>query len=88
MSLIVIDTEAFNQLMKKLDVIEEKMNQPSTSLEELWLDNEQLCNYLNISTRTLQTYRDNAVLKYSQYGAKIWYRYQDVQTFLEKHQRG
>ena len=74
--------------MKKLEATEQKIAQSSQEPEDLWWDNEHLCKYLNISTRTLQTYRDNAVLKYSQYGAKIWYRYQDVQTFLEKHQRG
>ena len=85
MSLVVIDTDAFNQLMKKLDVIEEKLNKGFHHPEDLWWDNEQLCNYLNISSRTLQSYRDNHVIKYSQYGAKIWYRYQDIQAFLDKH---
>ena len=88
MSLVLIETDAFNQLMKKLDVIEQKITQSSQGPEDLWWDNEQLCKYLNISTRTLQAYRDNGVIKYSQYGAKIWYRYQDVQTFLNKHRVG
>ena len=87
MSHIIIDTEAFNELLKKLEAIEEKINQGSSEPEDYWWDNEQLCKYLNISTRTLQTYRDNGVIKYSQYGAKIWYRYQDVQAFLEKHRK-
>jgi hypothetical protein len=84
----MIDTEALDLLMKKLDAIEQKITQSSQDPEELWWDNEQLCKYLNISTRTLQTYRDNGVIKYSQYGAKIWYRFQDVQSFLNKHRVG
>lgn len=88
MSLVMIDTEALDLLMKKLDAIEQKITQSSQDPEELWWDNEQLCKYLNISTRTLQTYRDNGVIKYSQYGAKIWYRFQDVQSFLNKHRVG
>lgn len=83
----MIDTEAFKQIMSKLDAIEEKLNAKSEVPEELWLDNEQLCSYLNISSRTLQNYRDNGVIKFSQYGAKIWYRYQDVQDFLNGHSR-
>ena len=68
----MIDTEAFEQIMKKLNAIEEKLSTKTETLEELWLDNEQLCSYLNISSRTLQNYRDNGVIKFSQYGAKIW----------------
>ena len=85
MSHIIIDTEAFNKLMNKLDAIEDKLNHGFQEPEDLWWDNQQLCNYLNISARTLQTYRDDGVIKYSQYGAKIWYRYKDVQIFLEKN---
>lgn len=88
MSIVMIDTDAFSQLMKKLDAIEQKIAQSSREPEDLWWDNEQLSEYLNISTRTLQAYRDNGVIKYSQYGAKIWYRYQDVQTFLNTHRAG
>ncbi len=84
----MIDTDAFNQLMKKLDAIEEKLNVSFHQPEDLWWDNEQLSNYLNISTRTLQSYRDNGAIKFSQYGSKIWYRYQDVQAFLDKHRVG
>ena len=87
MSHIIIDTEAFNKLMNKLDAIEDKLNHGFQEPEDLWWDNQQLCNYLNISARTLQTYRDDGVIKYSQYGAKIWYRYKDVQIFLEKNRR-
>jgi hypothetical protein len=78
MSLVIIDTEAFNLIMKKLDAIEKKINQSTQDIEDLWWDNEQLCSYLNISTRTLQAYRDNGAIQFSQYGSKIWYRYQDV----------
>jgi len=62
-------------------------NQSSQDIEELWWDNEQLCTYLNISTRTLQSYRDNGAIEFSQYGSKIWCRYQDVQEFLERHRK-
>lgn len=88
MSLVMIDTEALDQLMNKLDTIEQKITQSSQDHEDLWWDNEQLCKYMNISTRTLQAYRDSGVIKYSQYGAKIWCRYQDVQSFLNEHRVG
>lgn len=42
MSIVIIDTDAFDPKMKKLNAIEEKITVGSKELEELWLDNEQL----------------------------------------------
>ena len=44
MSHIIIDTEAFNELLKKLEAIEEKINQGSSEPEDYWWDNE---NYVS-----------------------------------------
>lgn len=87
MSHIIIDTETLNQILEKLDIIEEKINQGTSEPEDYYWDNEQLSKYLGISLRTLQTYRDQGVIKYSQYGAKIWYKYKDVQAFIEEHRK-
>lgn len=57
----------------------------SLSLEEKWLDNQQVCKILRVSTRTLQDYRDQGVLSFSQYGKKIYYRADDIELHLENH---
>ena len=36
-----------------------------------WLDNQDVCQMLNISPRTLQTLRDNGTLAYSQINYKL-----------------
>jgi excisionase family DNA binding protein len=87
MSIVMIETEAFNQIMNKLESIENRLTDKAEKPEELWLDSEQLCAYLNISNRTLQNYRDNGVIAFSQFGAKIWYKYKDVQAFLESNKK-
>ncbi|CDN31342.1 hypothetical protein BN938_1249 [Mucinivorans hirudinis] len=48
-----------------------------------WLDNQDVCQILQISLRTLQTYRDNRTLPYSQIGHKIYYRADDVAEVLK-----
>lgn len=53
-----------------------------------WLDNQEVCDILNISKRTLQTYRDSGKLSYSQIGYKIYYRPEDVEQLIEKLGRG
>ena len=47
-----------------------------------WLDNQQVCLLLNISKRTLQTLRGNGSLSYTQINHKIYYRAEDVRSFL------
>lgn len=53
-----------------------------------WLDNQEVCDILNISKRTLQNYRDSGKLSYSQIGYKIYYRPEDVEQLIEKSGRG
>ncbi len=47
-----------------------------------WLDNQDVCQILNISPRTLQTLRDNGTLAYSQIERKIYYKPEDVKRIL------
>ena len=47
-----------------------------------WLDNQDVCQMLNISPRTLQTLRDNGTLAYSQINHKVYYKPEDVKGIL------
>ena len=47
-----------------------------------WLDNQDVCQMLNISPRTLQTFRDNGTLAYSQINRKVYYKPEDVENIL------
>ena len=47
-----------------------------------WLDNQDVCQMLNISPRTLQTLRDNGTLAYSQINRKVYYKPEDVDSVL------
>ena len=47
-----------------------------------WLDNQDVCQMLNISPRTLQTFRDNGTLAYSQINRKVYYKPEDVERIL------
>lgn len=48
-----------------------------------WLDNQDVCQILNISPRTLQTYRDTGRLAFTQVNHKIYYKPQDVQKLIK-----
>ena len=47
-----------------------------------WLDNQDVCQILNISPRTLQTLRDNGTLGFSQFSHKCYYKPEDVDRIL------
>ncbi|PWG80677.1 helix-turn-helix domain-containing protein [Pararcticibacter amylolyticus] len=46
--------------------------------EEVWLDNVQAASYLNVSIRTIYTYKINGTLKAYRIGRRDYYRQSDI----------
>ena len=69
--------EAFAQRVETLCEVQDK------SMKK-WLDNQEVCQILNISKRTLQTYRDNGTLAYTQINHKVFYKPEDVEKVIHK----
>ena len=77
---------------KTLEAVERAFERFENRMEELcarhtkrlsqWLDNGEVCRLLNISKRTLQTYRDNGILPYSQINHKMFYKSSDIEMLL------
>ncbi len=88
MEVITIDSQIFQQLLEKISNIEGKVMELKSGkeirLSEEWLDNQDVMMLLNVSKRTLQTYRDERMIPFSQVGNKIYYKAKDVEKFLEK----
>lgn len=58
------------------------------SAEEInsqWLESDKARELLGVSRKTWQTYRDNRVLPFVQFGRKIFVRRADLEAFMEKH---
>jgi len=87
MKFLDMNDDFFNELMKRLEEIQKKLESLGSEPEELWMDNDQACSYMNVSKRTLQSYRDRNLIQYSQYGSKIWYKFDWIREFLEKHKK-
>ena len=89
MNVITIESDAFMQIMDKLNSLENRFqklkHEADCPLGERWLDNQDVIQLLNISKRTLQSYRDNKKVAYSQIGSKIYYRASDIEKFLKKN---
>ena len=82
MEVITIESEAFKQIMERLDRLEESLQNAYKPSEKQWLNNKEFCEYLGISKRTAQNYRDTGVIPFSQIGSKIYYRLIDIHMLL------
>ena len=87
MEVITIQSEAFQQIITKIDnisneFVKQKKTQP---LSDTWLDVQEACQLLKISKRTLQSYRDNGILPFSQIAGKIYFKATDIEKHLLSH---
>ena len=87
MEIVSIDTRIFDEMIRRVKSVEEKAVALCRGQEDLglkkWLDNQEVCEILGISVRTLQTYRDKGLLPYSCIKHKIFYKPEDVEAFLK-----
>lgn len=86
MEVLIFPKEAFEEMAAKFSRFSDRVNellakQGSRSLNH-WMDNQEVCQQLNISPRTLQTLRDNGTLAYSQINHKVFYKPEDVMRIV------
>lgn len=79
---VIISKDVFEEMVGKFNRFSDRVNEILGKREEgrlsRWMDNQDVCQQLRISPRTLQTLRDNGTLAYSQIGHKIFYKSEDV----------
>ena len=85
MEVVTIQSQAFQEVVGKLDAINTRLNAKEKEPKEKWLDNQELMQLLKISKRTAQHYRDSGLISFSQVGNKLDYRLSDIETLLIKH---
>ena len=86
MEVVSIERSTYEELLTSFNSFVTKMKEMASrgTDKELgkWLDNQDVCQMLNISPRTLQTLRDNGTLAYSQINRKVYYKPEDVERIL------
>ena len=53
--------------------------------QDQWLDNQDLCELLHVSPRSLQRYRSEGILPYKMMHKKSYYTKEGVMKFLNSH---
>ena len=85
MEAIILSKQQYVELLNKMDAIKSSLEENQKSPEEIFLDNQEFLQLMNISKRTAQTWRDEGIVSFSQIGSKIYYQMSDVQKLLNKN---
>ena len=95
--LMILDTDTFelwmSKIMERFDRHEQMLSKlAGKEIKEVkyldgerLLDNQDLCQLLQASKRSLQRYRSSGTLRYQMLWHKIYYKESDVQEFLKNH---
>jgi hypothetical protein len=88
MEIIAIEKKTFEQMMQSFESFAGQVKNLCGNgwNNEKWMDNEAVCKLLQISPRTLQSYRDNGTIPFSQIGHKCYYRSADIERFISEQQ--
>jgi hypothetical protein len=86
MEIINIEARTFEAMMTRFESFAGKVEalcraNGEKKMQE-WLDNQDVCEILNISPRTLQTYRDNGTIPYTRIGNKMYYKADDLKRLI------
>lgn len=82
----IIPSAVLEEILFSLKEVKEKLSLiESGNLSDKWLDIQEVCQQLKISKRTLQSYRDDRILSFSQIAGKIYFKSSDIEDLLERH---
>ena len=91
MEVITFESDAFKQLEKKIDRIarfvtniETTLNNKDPDWKDIRLESEEICDILDISTRTLQRIRKEGRLFYYIEKGKCIYKFEDVEQLIKE----
>lgn len=89
MEIVCIDKQTFDELLSRFCTLEGKVTKLCRPVEDSglkkWLDNQDVCEILRVSKKTLQVYRDKGILPFSRIKHKIFFKSEDVRYFMESN---
>ncbi len=89
MEVITIETQAFKDLMSKVDTIFDyvisQQNSDIDSDDDSWVDSYEVCTFLKISDRTLQRLRSDNKINYSRIRGKNYYKISEIRRMLQEN---
>jgi hypothetical protein len=87
MEIINVEKKTFEEMLARVEMLAQKTQTLSQRYADRklkkWYDNQDACQILRISLRTLQSLRDNGTLGYTQINHKMFYKPEDVENLLQ-----
>jgi excisionase family DNA binding protein len=88
METLINPIEILLRINERLDKIEEQLEKMNETITNKRVNRimtvKETCKYLNVSSRTLQKYRDEGYIDFIQIGQKVQFRSEDLEKFLEQ----
>lgn len=85
MEVITIESKVYKDIISKIDEISRYVKEHSENQHEGWIDNHDVCKYLNISIRTLQRLRSQKLINFSIIRGKTYYRLSEIERMLDEN---
>lgn len=83
-----MDARLYEMLIQRFEEFTRKVGELCDAVGDKrlskWLDNQDVCMMLNISKRTLQSYRDNGTIPFTRIENKIYYRPDDIEKVVKR----
>lgn len=88
MDIVAIESKTFEQMKERFEDFFRQIKNlcGDNQNKEKWFGNDDVCRLLQISKRTLQSYRNNGILPYSQIGRKCYYRVSNIENLVSESQ--
>lgn len=89
MEVITIESQVFKALTASIDAIAKFVAtiecKQAEQLEDGWVDSHDVCNFLKISSRTLQRLRATKMLSFSKIRGKNFYRISEIRRLMNEN---
>ena len=87
MEVITIESQAFKNLMSKVDTIFGYVisQQNTNDDDDSWVDSYEVCTFLKMSDRTLQRLRSENKINYSRIRGKNYYKISEIKRMMEEN---
>lgn len=86
MHVVVLESEAYKELQKSnIDLIRSLLKEESKTPDFGWMSQKEALEILDASPRTMQNWRDQGLVGFSQIGKKIYYSHEEVDKMLQRH---
>ncbi len=85
MSFYRFSEEEVQEIKQRLEALTiEVRNKQRNEPDQVWYDNQEFLQIMNISKRTAAYWRTENIIGYSQVGNKIYYRLSEIMALLDR----